>query len=444
MKVTNLPFDPGPAAWNIILPPPLNHPALEENITTDVLIIGAGFAGLSAARRLKQLNTSLDITVVEARRVADGPAGRNSGFMIDLPHNLGSDDYAGQNETDRLQTNLNRQAISFALDAKQEYDMEEEALVKSGKINAAASSKGSRHNQDYAHHLRNFGEPSELLDAHQMQDVSGSKYYESGLFTPGTAILQPALYTRNFAHGLARDKIRIFENTPVIGLKKKDGVWHAETPQGGIEAPKVILAINGHAESFGHFKRQLIHVYLYASMTRALSKEEIKSLGGQSVWAFTPSDPMGSTVRKINGIGGTRIVIRNSISWAPSRTISKDKPKDFARIHDKSFYHRFPILKDVQMEYRWGGLLCLSRNAVPAFGELEKGLYSACCQNGLGTAIGTLSGITIAEKLLGERNERTEFFDNQPVPTKLPPEPLAAIGANALFKYREIRAGREL
>ena len=84
-----------PAAWAEILGPyPETAPFLGTE-TADVVVIGAGFAGLSAARRLRQLDKGLSIVVLDGLRIAEGSAGRNSGFMIDLPHDLASDDYAG-------------------------------------------------------------------------------------------------------------------------------------------------------------------------------------------------------------------------------------------------------------------------------------------------------------------------------------------------------------
>jgi glycine/D-amino acid oxidase-like deaminating enzyme len=67
---------------------------LDKDRIADWLIVGAGFAGLSAARRLAQTRRGESIVVLEARQVADGPAGRNSGLMIDLPHNLASGEYS--------------------------------------------------------------------------------------------------------------------------------------------------------------------------------------------------------------------------------------------------------------------------------------------------------------------------------------------------------------
>ena len=76
-KTRQLPRDPGPAAWDSILPEAPIYPQLDEDITCDWLVIGAGFAGLSAARRLTQLRGGDRVVVIDATRIAQGPAGRN-------------------------------------------------------------------------------------------------------------------------------------------------------------------------------------------------------------------------------------------------------------------------------------------------------------------------------------------------------------------------------
>ncbi|MEM8794999.1 MAG: FAD-binding oxidoreductase [Pseudomonadota bacterium] len=442
--VTKRPFDPGPAAWNEILGARQANPPLTEKKTADFCVIGAGFAGLSAARRLRQIHPSASIVVLEARQIAEGPAGRNSGFMIDLPHHLASKDYAGAVERDIKATTMNREAIAFAKDAMADYDMPSDALREDGKINAAASDKGHHHNLDYARHLGRMSEIHEVLDAKQMSEISGSTYYKSGLFTPGTVMLQPALYMRSLAGGLKRDGVEIYEKSPVTALTRNGLIWSVETPDGTVEADKVILSVNGHAESFGYFERRLMHIYLYASMTRPLTDEEKVKLGGRARWGFTPADPLGTTVRKIVSPQGTRIVVRNRFTWAPGRTVSESKLVAMARVHDRSFRKRFPQLKNVAMEYRWGGLLCLSRNGSNAFGEVDENLFSACCQNGLGTAMGTLSGKLAADLACGSFSPSLQSMLHQPDPQMLPPEPFASIGANAFMRWGEIKAGAEL
>ena len=444
MKVKRLPKDPGPAAWNALLPPPGPAQPLEGGITADFLVIGAGFAGLAAARRLSQLCPGAEIVLLDAVRVGEGPAGRNSGFMIDLPHDLSSDNYGGALEKDRAQTAANRMAIDFALSARDEYGLGEEAIVRSGKLNAAATPRGMKHNEDYAAHLAQLGEDHALYDAAKMREITGTDYYQGGLFTPHAAMIQPAMFVRGVAAGLRSNRVAIHERSPVTALTRTGGAWRAETPDGAVMAPKAILAVNGHAESFGYFERRLMHVFTYASMTRALTAEEASRLGGAPVWGATPADPMGTTVRRISGVGGDRIIIRNRFTYDPSMEVSARRIAAVARDHDRAFAARFPMLKDAGMEYRWGGRLCLSRNDAPAFGEVDAGLFSACCQNGLGTAKGTLSGMGAAEFASGVGGAAADFLGAEASPARLPPEPLSYIGANAVMRWGEMKAGKEL
>ena len=443
-NVRPMPSEQGISPWDALLPAREPFPELRGIQQADYLVIGAGFAGLSAARRLQQLTPEARIVVLEGRKVAQGPAGRNSGFMIDLPHDLSSDDYAGGSaDNDRRQTALNRAAIRFAKDAVREYGMEAGTLVASGKVNAAASSKGMQHNAGYARHLERLGEEYRLLDADDMQRLTGTRYYQGGLWTPGTAMLQPALYIRSLAQGLQQQGVQVFEQSPVTALKREGSGWRAETPQGSVSAPRVILAVNGLVEHFGYYPGRLMHLMLYGSITRALTAEESQRLGGEANWGLTPADPLGTTVRRISGVGGDRIIIRNCAHFTPGLCSSERRMQAVARTHQESFRVRFPMLADVTMEHIWDGRLCLSRNGVFALGEVEKGVYSACCQNGLGTAKGTVSGIIAAEQAVGTQETLLPDYRPEVLPQKLPPEPFMSLGANAYVQWKEFRAGAE-
>ena len=436
--------NPGPSAWNELLPNRKPLPSLSGNLTSDWLIVGAGFAGLSAARRVQKEAPNDRIVILDAQGLASGPAGRNSGFMIDLPHDLASDDYGGQLENDRQTIKQNRFAIKFAKETVEVLGLPKECFKEIGKINGAATAKGMRHNTDYAKHLSQLGERYEHFDAKSMNGITGTSYYKGGLFTPGTVMIQPALYIRALGEKMLSNRVQIYETSPVEELNKIGSDWQAKTPKGLITASKVILAVNGNIENFGYFNNSLLHIYTYGSITQKLTPDQIKILGGKKEWGITPADPLGTTVRRISGIGGDRIVIRNRFTYNPNMSPNKSILDNVLRSHVKSFSDRFPMLKDIKLTQTWGGHLTLSRNNVAAFGELKPGLFSACCQNGLGTVKGTLHGLAAADLAMGKKTALVEQLLNNPKPKKLPFKPLTKIAVSSRIKLGELLAGKEL
>ena len=95
------------------------------------------------------------------------------------------------------------------------------------------------------------------------------------------------------------------------------------------------------------------------------------------------------------------------------------------------------------MEHQWAGHLCLSLNGVSVTREVDTGVYSACVQNGLGTARGTLTGIAAAEMACGHTSDITGFFEAESQPKRLPPQPFREIGANTVLRWKEWRARDE-
>lgn len=442
--IRRLPVDTGASGWLAISRRTLPVRALDGDIHADWLIVGAGFAGLSAARRLSQLRPNDTIVVLDAAEVGQGPAGRNSGFMIDVPHNLSSGEYSVADEASTaLEIAQNRLAIAFAAEAAREYGMSDATFDPAGKINAAATARGLGLNEKYALSLARIGERHEMLDAAAMREMTGSSHYLGGLYTPGAVIIQPADYIRGLAAGL-QGRIDLRENSPVVALGRDGRNWRARSHRGSVTAPKVILGVNGHIQEFGHFRGRLMHIFTYASMTRPFSAAEFGGqAAGRACWGVLPADPMGATVRKITTGDRSRIVIRTRYTYEPSIEVSQGRVARIAAEQRRSFDARFPDLASLPFEFSWAGRVCLSLNHVPAFGEIEENLYSACCENGLGTVKSTLAGMMAAELATGQKSEQLDKYLDQPKPSRLPPEPLAWLGASAVIRWQEMRAGRE-
>ena len=439
MKVNALPVDPGPAAWNDILAPRRPCPALDSTIQADVVVVGAGFAGLSAAQRLQDLGVQR-VVLLEAKALAEGPAGRNSGFMIDLPHELNSDGYTAKSGAQAREIRLNRLGIGYAVELAERYGLSRSAFHQGGRMTGAATEAGAKHLEQYAQQLAAQNEPFTPVTGDQLQAITGGDFYRQGLYTPGAAMIQPAALVRGIAQGMVQAGVQLYEHTPVLEFSRTGNTWSLKTPQGQVNAGQVILAVNGHVQSFGHYPKRLLHVFTYASMTRALSDQELRVLGGQDYWGMLPADPMGTTVRKDH----RRIVIRNHATLNQNLQTTPGDMRRAARLQDKSLAARFPSLQARDFEYRWGGRLCLSINSVHAFGELETNLYSACCQNGLGTAKGMLSGLMAADLVVQGSTPELEEFQAGQSPKALVPDPFLSLGAKATLRYKEWRAGVEL
>ena len=118
-----------------------------------------------------------------------------------------------------------------------------------------------------------------------------------GVHTPGTVMIQPAAYIKSLALGLWRDGVRVLECTPVLALEYVPGL--AARTAGTIRAGRIILATNGHVRAFGHYRRQLMDITTFASITAPLSADQARALGGEAAWSLTPAAPHGSTVRRV-------------------------------------------------------------------------------------------------------------------------------------------------
>ena len=417
-------------------------PSIDQDHICDWLVIGSGFAGVSAARRLTELRSTDKIILLDAIGIGEGAAGQNSGFMIDVPHNINAKgNYLDSIKKDKVTISLHREAIEFASQMVEDYDIPQKVFNKLGKLNGAASQKGFSFNQDYKKQLDALGEDYKSLDAKQMSEITGSQYYQQGIYTPGTILIQPAEFIKRIVEKL-NEKIKVFQNSPIKKIEKNQNTWEAHTPLGKITTKNIIFAINGHINNFGFYKKRLLHIITYSSLSKKFNNNILK---GDPSWGLTSSNPIGTTVRKVRiDENNSRILIRNTWRCRQNLESTDYDFKKSCEKHLRSFIERFPNLKESPFEFSWGGRVCLSLNGVPAFGELDENIYSACCSNGLGTVKGTLAGKLIIDKACQSNSSQLDKFESIEKPAILPPNFITEIGANLKIKSREITAGRDL
>ncbi|MDH1265962.1 FAD-binding oxidoreductase [Pseudomonas sp. GD03944] len=436
-KVTATPADDATCGWYHLSPPRHAKPSHSGNTTARWVIIGAGFTGLAAARQLALNFPDEKIVLIDAQEVGYGSSGRNAGFAIDLPHDIGADDYIGDIETAKisLKLNLTGQQILKSLVEQHKIDCH---LRPSGKYQAAIENRGIAVLDAYRRGLDKLGQPYEVISGEDLPAHIGTSFYRQALFTPGTALVQPAALVKGLAESLPAN-VELYENTAITDVEygEKTVLSHRG---GRITADKLVLTNNAFGMRFGFLQGTMLPVFTYASLTRPLTEAEQARLGGKDFWGLIPADPFGTTLRRTHD---NRILVRNSFSFNRDGR-SKQKYLDrFVGRHRDSFARRFPMLPGVEFDYTWGGSLALSRNHMGFFGQLAPNVYGALCCNGLGVTRGTVTGTLLADWLAGQRNDLIDFLLASPGPNKNPPEPLLSIGVNMNLLWGQSRAGKE-
>ena len=437
-KVGILPKPDGNNGWLEILPPlPPPRRAIGE-LRAEFAVVGAGFTGLAAARRLAELRPSDHVVLLDAGRIGNNAAGRCSGFAIDQAHNIRARNFASNLQSERDQIAVNRAGQDYLRHIVRTRSIDCDWL-EAGKIHAAATGRGEGKLKAYSGNLDLLGADYSWLDATQMKDLTGTTFYRLGLHTPGTILMQPAALVVGMAASMP-DNVSVLEDSPVIGVAPGTPI-RLELPDAHISAKTLVLANNGFAGQFGHYSRELIPVATWASLTRPLTDAEAALLGGEQDWGIIPADPFGTSMRRMrNG----RILIRNIYNYNPGLNPTEQDRLWARKRHERSLRNRFPMLPDLRFDHTWGGPLCLSRNGEPVFGELDDGIFGAFCLNGVGIARGTAFGKLLAEHILGESGPLVEIMLKAGRPGKTPPAPFLGWGVRLNFAKRRHDAGLEL
>jgi len=436
-RISSLPADDATCGWYHLSKPRTPRPAHSGHSQARWVVVGAGFTGLAAARQLATNFPDDEIVLIEAQEVGFGTSGRNAGFAIDLPHDIGAEDYIGDIDIAKTILKLNLGGQSYLKELIERYDIECQ-FRHCGKYQAAVEDRGIAVLDAYRRGLDKLGQPYEVIEGRDLPEHIGTHFYRKGLFTPGTALLQPSALVKGLADSLPSN-VSLYERTPITEVDYGDKVVlrHAN---GSITADKLVLTTNAFGMSFGFLKGRMLPVFTYGSITRPLTAEEQARLGGKPYWGVIPADPFGTTMRRTVD---NRLLIRNSFSYNPDGRSNRKYLDRFVQRHRESFARRFPMLPGVNFEYTWGGALALSRNHMGFFGKLAPNVVGALCCNGLGVTRGTVTGKLLADWLAGDKNELIEFLLNAPGPCANPPQPLVSLGLNANLMWGQFRAGKE-
>ncbi|UWQ79713.1 FAD-binding oxidoreductase [Leisingera sp. S132] len=409
----------------------------------DWLVVGAGITGLSAAHRLGELAPQDRVLLVDARPVGWGASGRNSGFLLDLPHKFDLD----HPDAARLHKimKLNRSAISVLQEQTERLNIACDWSPE-GKLQGAVKKRGTGMMRKFCDALDKIGEHYEVLDRQACAAIMGTDYYAGAVFTPGTVLVDPFLLVRGLALALP-ENVTLRDDAAVVEFREKGDGFDAQLRLSGgetcpVSANRVILATDPYTAEFGYMKNRILPTITYASITRALTLAERKRYSGRMNWGLTPADAGGTTLRMT---ADGRLLIRNHYGYAPDYRASGRDLAKVAEAHREGLDRRFPALSDVPITSTWGGVVSLSRNHATFFGEMAPGVYSANCYNGVGMTRGASSGRLLVDLAVGHKSQELEdVIAVSGRPSVLPPDPFRSVGVNGRMKLVEWESRSEI
>ncbi|MBP9182644.1 MAG: FAD-binding oxidoreductase [Fuscovulum sp.] len=426
------------SGWFVTSGPDLALVPQRGETVCDVLVIGAGWMGLHAARRHGELAPDQSVVLVDAGRIGNNASGRCMGFCIDLAHNPRKHDFVEDIQGNKDELTANLEGNAYLRQAVEELGVECD-WDPQGKYHSAATDHGVADLVAFSKALDVMGQTYSWVEAAQMQEMTGSKHYIKALHHPGTILIQPAKYLKNMARKLSPN-VTVHENTPISTARFGRDEHVFETPSGVIRAKKVIICAAGYLTRFGFYQNTAIPVYTFASMTRALSHNELAQVGAQGTYGLIPANSFGTTVRRAQD----RLFIRNVYSYAPGFRITREHVERTRQQQMISFQRRWPALASMGFENSWGGLLTLAQNGGMVFGELARNVYGAAFCNGTGVSRGTAFGKAVAELSLGKSSPVIEILKRKTPPSRAYPEIITRTGVNLVTGWRFRQAGQEV
>ncbi len=384
-----------PESWYAATATPLpEFPPLRGETRADVCVIGAGYTGLSAALHLAEAGR--DVVLIDAQRVGFGASGRNGG-------QLGSGQRQDQITLERL---LGR------ADARKLWDLGEDAkrLVKSliakhkidchlrpGIAWAGTRAAGVADLHAYADHMgEHYGYPLERLDGRGFHALCPSPNYRGGILDRDAAHLHPLRFALGLAQAAADAGVRIHERTEAHRIERGARPV-VSTAQGRIVADHVILATNGYSQALDrHVATRVMPINNFVVAT--------EPLGDRAAEVLT-SDVAVSDSRFV--VNYFRLSHDGRLLFGGGESYGYRFPRDIAAKVRKPLLKVFPHLRDIGIDYAWGGTLAITMKRLPYLARIAPNILSASGYSGHGVGTSTHSGWLMARAVAGD----TDGFD---------------------------------
>ena len=425
-------------SWVNDLNPRTNIHTLSSDLSCEWLVVGAGYTGLSAARKLGQLYPNQKILLVDAQLAGEGASSRNSGYLVDTTLN---DGFTSNKELENYKKKSD--IYKLGIDVVKKFIKEHQVDCdwnECGKYFASSNTDDKEILENFSDTLFKLGFEHNLMFKKDLTKRLGTNFYNVALHTKGGILLHPGKLVRAMIDTLPENVI-LYENSLLLNWKKIDGLINCNFKNGSIKSKRIIFATNGFLKSLGIKVNYNFPITLTASMTRSLTEKEFTSIGEPKEWGVLPVRPMGATIRMTKD---RRILIRNTAEVYNPFKMSKSELNKRSLKQKIGIKKRFPQLPGEIIQYSWSGIVSRTRNSSQIFEKIDENIFVAGCYNGSGIGVGTLFGEQIAMKATNENTNEIETIESRNKPTWLPPDPFLSLGVRTRLIYERLRARSDI
>lgn len=400
------PISPGRSWYEDTAGPRPEYPALDGDRTCDVVIIGGGFTGLSAAAHLAKAGTN--VVLIDAYRFGDGASGRNGG-QLGTGQRAWAEDLESEYGLARAKAlfDLAEEAKAHLLEftAANQIDID----YMPGQLSVAHK---ARYVDDYKAHAEimasRFSYPHiSFMDARETAERLGSTAYFGGTRDTGTGHIHPMKLLIGTARVAALAGAQLFEGTSSTGIISTGGKVKVSTPRGTVTAQKCLIAVNA-----------------YGGTLEPVSAAHIMPIGS-FIGATVPLGADSNVLPGGEAVDDSRFVVRyfrrskdGRLLFGGREVYGVNDPKDIHIHIRRQIAELYPALGDVEITHGWGGYVGITVPRKPFVREVMPNVISAGGYSGHGVMLSNFFGKLYAEMVAGNR-DRLKLIED----LKIPPFP---------------------
>lgn len=382
--------------------PSPNRPPLKDRIETDILVVGAGYSGLSTGLHL--VEKGYKVTIIDAARVGWGASGRNGGQIVNgLNASLQTIKKRYGADTANFVAGLVQEGGDIIRERIKTYDIQ--CDLKNGNIFTAYTGAHMRELEERLNLWAAYGiKNQELLDREQLRSHVNSDVYVGGVIDHSGGHMHPLNLALGEAAAFASLGGVIYEQTPALNVDTTAPKPSVTTPGGSVICNTLVLCGNAY---LGHVVPTLASRVMPVS-TQIIATEP---LGDDLAQELMPTDVCVEDVRYI--LDYYRFSADKRMLFGGGLVYGGTDPSDIKAKLLPNMTKVFPQLKSAKVDYAWSGNFALSFSRVPQMGRIGSNTYFAHGYSGHGVTGSHTFGRILSEAINGDRS-RFDVFEKVP------------------------------